>query len=178
MKKEPDNAQLLFSTNTYSGLYIAKQYYEDKHYLWFAPLFHDPQQPKTSDPLCRCQMLLSTVATNDTHDEFLAKIRQGMEVGVQTKLKASVITEEESLEIRAIIDNSRKETGIREWCMPVVVVTTWSKVKQYRVELESNKKASSSSMELLCENVPRSVFDVIILEDIMNQYNPFKRGGV
>ena len=175
---ELDETQLLFSTNTYLGLYIAQRFYKKNHYLWFTTAFHNVSQPKTSDPLCRCQMLLDTIATKDTHDEFLEKIRIGMERGVQSNLKASIITEEESLQIRALIDLSRQELSIRDWCMPIVIVTTWSKVKPYNVKLSSDKMASSSSIELLCQNVPRSAFDVINLEDIMNRYAPFSRGVI
>ena len=173
-----DDSQLLFSTNTYLGLYIAQKFYHGKHYLWFASSFNDPKQPKTSDPLCRCQMMLKTVATKDTHDEFLEGIREGMERGVQTKLKEGCITEDTSLKIRKLIDVSRKEDEIRTWCMPVVLVTTWGLVKEYEKKLSADKKASSTSVEILCNNVPREAFDLINLEHIMNEYEPFRRGDV
>jgi hypothetical protein len=173
-----DDTQLLFSTNTFLGLYIAKKFYGNRHYIWFTTSFHDSSQPKTSDPLCRCQMLLKTIATQDTHDEFLENIRIGMERGAQTKLDASAISKDESLKIRALIDKSRDEACIRDWCMPIVVITTWSEVKQFRVPLPADKKASSSSIEILCNEVPRSVFDIFNLEDIMNDYNPFRRGDI
>lgn len=173
-----DDTQMLFSTNTFLGLYIAKKFYGNKHYLWFTTSFHESDQPKTSDPLCRCQMLLKTVATCDTHDEFLENIRMGMERGAQTKLDASTITKEESLQIRALVHNSRSEENIRNWCMPIVVVTTFGAVKDFVIPLSADKKASSSSIEILCSDVPRAVFDVVNLEDIMSDYRPFRRGDV
>lgn len=173
-----DDLQVLFSTNTYLGLYIAKKFYRDKHYLWFAASFNDPRQPKTSDPLCRCQMMLKTVATKDTHDEFMRGIREGMEYGVQVKLKEGCITEDTSLKIRKLIDASREEERIRDWCMPVILVTTWGRIKEYEQELTADKKASSTSVEILCNNVPREAFDLINLEHIMNEYPPFRRGDI
>lgn len=173
-----DDLQLLFSTNTYLGLYIAKKFYNDKHYLWFASSFNNPRQPKTSNPLSRCQMMLKTVATKDTHDEFLKAIREGMERGVQEKLKKGCITEDISLKIRKLIDRSREEDSIRDWCMPVVLVTTRDRIKEYEQELTADKKASSISVEILCKNVPREAFDLINLEHIMNEYPPFRRGDI
>lgn len=173
-----DDMQLLFSTNTYLGLFISKKYYGDKHYLWFTTSFHEPSQPKTSDPLCRCQMLLKTVATHDTHDEFLEGIRIGMERGAQFNLDAERITKEDSLRIRALIDDSRKEQRIRDWCMPIVVITTWGRVKHYNQPLSADRKASADSVELLCRDVPRSVFEVVNLENIMVDYYPFSRGEI
>ena len=171
-----DDLQMLFSTNTYIGLFIAQKFYDGKHYLWFATAFHDPNQPKTSDPLCRCQMMLKTVATKDTHDEFMNKIRENMERGVQMKLKEGFITEETSLKIRKLIDVSREEDSLRYWCMPVVLVSTWGRIKDFALTLASDKKASGASAEILCSGVPRNAFELINLEHIMNEYSPFRRG--
>lgn len=123
-------------------------------------------------------MLLKTIATHDKNDEFLKKIRIGMEQGAQAKLDGSIITQRESLTIRALIEDSRREQGIRDWCMPVVVITTWGRVKHYNVPLRDEEKASSSSVEILCRNVPRSQFDVINLEYIMNDYDPFRKEDI
>lgn len=173
-----NDLQVLFSTNTYIGLYIAKTFYGNRHYLWFATSFNDPDQPKTSDPLCRCQMMLKTVATKDTHDEFMCKIRDGLEYGVQAKLKEGCITNDTSLKIRKLIEASREENQLRNWCMPVVLVTTWGRIKEYEKELTADKKASSTSSEILCNDVPRGAFDLINLEHIMNEYQPFRRGDI
>ena len=62
--------------------------------------------------------------------------------------------------------------------MPVVLVTTWGRIKEYEKELTADKKASSTSSEILCNDVPRGAFDLINLEHIMNEYQPFRRGDV
>lgn len=62
--------------------------------------------------------------------------------------------------------------------MPVVLVTTRDRIKEYEQELTADKKASSISVEILCKNVPREAFDLINLEHIMNEYPPFRRGDI
>lgn len=101
-----------------------------------------------------------------------------MQRGVQSNLDSARITKETSLQIRKLIDESRKEENLRNWCMPVIVITTWGQVAPYLAPLSPEQKASSTSIEILCEQVPRSTFDVMNLEHIMNEYAPFRRGEI
>lgn len=168
-----DDNTLLFSANTYLGMYIAKKYYHNYHYLWFTTAFNDRSQPKSSNPFERCQMLLKAIATGDAHDDFIRNICDKMKEGVEVKLRENIITKDDSLKIRKLIEEARNDSPMGESFMPVVVITTWEKVKEFNKELDHSEKASSSSIELLCSDVPRDRFDIVNFEQLLNNIDPF-----
>lgn len=164
---------LLFSVNSKLAFRIAEKYYQGVHYAWFAPRFDFGNlQPASSNPRSICNHILISIVSHDTHCEKLKRIRQGMREGARVKLKNGIITEDQELEIRALIERSEVDLSLM---MPVVFVGAWHSLKDSCEVVPVEDAASKNSKEYIGRNLPRELFDVIDVEKILSNIDSFER---
>lgn len=170
-KTTHDSNKLMFSTNTLLGYLIAEKYYNHVHYAWFTTRFDlGTSQPASSNPRAICNEILNAIASNDHHCEKLERICTGIQRGAYQKMKAGIISEQQELEIRSLVQRAKNELYL---LMPVVYVSHWSMLNGYAEEAE--EKASSASIEFICRELPRDAFDIIEMQELLNDIECFKR---
>lgn len=67
MTKLKPNDFLLYSTGTALAYKIAKEYYNNEHYVWCTEAFDAALQPGTSNPRTLCSRYLEQILKNDRH---------------------------------------------------------------------------------------------------------------
>ena len=77
------------------------------------------------------------------------------------------------MEIRALVAESRKELHLMT---PVIFVAPWSQIKDICEIVSPDRAASPNSIEYLCEHLPRSRFEPIILRKVMQSIDQFNGG--
>lgn len=170
-KMSYDSHKLMFSTNTLLGYLIAEKYYNQVHYAWFTTQFDlGTLQPASSNPRAICNEILNAIASDDHNSEKLERIRAGIQRGAYQKMKAGIINEQQELEIRSLVQRTKNELYL---LMPVVYVSHWSMLNDYAEE--AKEKASSASIEFICRELPREAFDIIEMQELLNDIECFKR---
>lgn len=168
---EHNDHKLMFSTNTLLGYLIAEKYYHHVHYAWFTTQFDlGTSQPASSNPRAICNEILNAIASDDHHSEKLERICMGIQRGAYQKMKAGVIDEKQELEIRSLVQRAKSELYL---LMPVVYVSHWTMLNDYAEEAE--EKASNTSIEYICRELPRDAFDIIEMQELLNDIECFKR---
>ena len=173
-KEEPaQGKKVLFSANTYLGYVIAEHFYNHIHYAWFTTRFDfGTSQPASSNPRAICNEILNAVASNDHHCEKINRIGEKILVGAYSKRKEKTIDEEQEKTIRALVERSKKELYLM---MPVIYVASWDVIKDYCEIVDEKNKASTTSIEYLCRELPRHLFDIIELQELLNDVDCFRR---
>ena len=170
-KTNHDSHKLMFSTNTLLGYLIAEKYYDHVHYAWFTTQFDmGISQPASSNPRAICNEILNAIASDDHQSEKLERICAGIQRGAYQKMKAGIISKQQELEIRSLVQRAKNELYL---LMPVVYVSHWSMLIDYAEE--AKKKASNASIEFICRELPRAAFDIIELQELLNDIECFKR---
>lgn len=155
---------VLYSTNTLLAFRIAEKYYQGKHYVWCAPYFSanslpeaERTTPPSSTPSAIYDRLYQEAFSGDEHEQWkIDANKTGLRNGAEAKAKAGVITEQQKLEIQAMI-NSAKPRHFR----PLLYIIPYSSILDLLKKPAVEKRADILSEEYIIESLPRSTFDYI-----------------
>lgn len=156
------NDFLLYSTCTSLAYKIAKEYYNNVHYVWCTESFDAALQPGTSNPRTLCTRYLEQILKNDRHATEISNNKAGILKGAAEKLKQGIITKEQHEEISA-----RVAFATNEEFYPVVYLINKRLVKKRLKVVDANDAASNSSIEYIITDLQRNEFELIRIRDIL-----------
>lgn len=163
MKNVKINDVLLYSTCTLLAYRIAKEYYNNVHYVWCTEAFDAALQPGTSNPRTLCTRYLEQIIKNDRHAVEIRNNRTGILKGASEKLKQGVINEQQYKEIAAIVAYAKNEEFY-----PVIYLINKKAVKKRLKVVEKREAASDSSIEYIIDDLNHDEFEIISVKDILN----------
>lgn len=163
MSLDSDRYPFLYSTGTLLSYRIAKKYYNDTHYVWCTTKFNSKLQPPTSNPLTICRRYLEQSVTSDRHSHEIEQNKAGILKGAKIKYDNNIITKKQYIEIRSIVNSSEYKDFL-----PVIYIINSSKIKHKCKEIETEKKASDSSVEFIIEDLKYDEFEIIKIKDIID----------
>lgn len=156
---------LLYSAGTWLSHVIAKDYYNDQHYLWCTPIFDAKAvaQPSAVPPPSSCPKeiyleLAKAVTLGDTHCPKIKLVKEGILRGAQAKRKAGIITASEFKRIGEMVELAQ----VRDF-KPYIYIMVFEDVKRLLLDVSPEKRANSLSPEYIIEHLPRPFFEVIDL---------------
>ena len=163
MKTSGRDHILLYSANTRLAYLIAQRYYRGEHYVWCTPYF-DPNSissleytvPPSSSPVEIYLGLLQDVDRGDHHSAKVEANKAGILRGIQHKLEAGVINEEDATEITSIV----AKADIKDFS-PIIFVIPFELVKDKLKPVPVSQRAHPISDEFTIDKLPRECFDVI-----------------
>ena len=155
---------VMYSTNTWLAYRIAQEYYKGVHYVWCAPYFssnsvseYDRTNPPSSTPSTIYDRLYQEACSRDRHSRYnIEANKAGLRKGAEEKAKAKLITDQQRLEILAIIAGAE-----RIHFKPLLYVIPYSSVTNLVKKADIEERADVLSQEFIIENLPRSAFDYI-----------------
>lgn len=155
---------ILYSQATEISYKINQKYYNDVHYVWCAeePL-GDYLQAGTSDPIERCNRILTAIYSGDCHEHLIDENKKGIRLGALVKKKAGIITKEQEEEIIALLRSAELSDF-----SPVLYIIPFDRVKDILEVAPDSEKASLTSVEYIIRNLKRCQFDIIHFNDAIN----------
>ena len=147
---------LLYSTVTTLAYKIAKEYYNNVHYVWCTDSFDALLQPGTSNPRTLCSRYLEQIITQDRHATEIKNNKAGILKGATSKLREGIITVEQYDEIKIKVNYAPMEEFY-----PVVYLIDKRTVKKRLKIVNPNDKASDASIEYIIADLKRNEFEII-----------------
>lgn len=157
------NDMLLYSTGTALAYRIAKDYYQNIHYVWCTESFDAALQPGTSNPRTLCNRYLDQILKNDCHATEIKNNQAGILKGASVKLKQGVINQKQYKEIEILVACAKYEEFY-----PVIYLINKRLVKKRLKIVNQNDAASNNSVEYIIEDLKRNEFDIIRIKDILS----------
>ena len=157
------NDFLLYSTCTMLAYRIAKDYYNNIHYVWCTESFDAALQPGTSNPRTLCTRYLEQIIKNDRHAVEINNNKAGILKGATEKLKQGVINQLQFEEISARVAYANNEDFY-----PVIYLIKKKAVKKRLLIVNPSDAASNSSIEYIITDLKRSEFELIRVRDIIS----------
>ena len=157
------NDLLLYSTCTALAYKIAKEYYQNVHYVWCTESFDAAVQPGTSNPRTLCTRYLEQIIKNDSHATEINNNKAGILKGAATKLKQGVITKEQHDEISMRVAFAQNEDFY-----PVIYLINKKAVKKRLQVVNTSDAASEYSIEYIISDLKASEFELIRIKDILS----------
>lgn len=154
---------LLYSAGTALAYRIAKEYYNNEHYVWCTESFDAALQPGTSNPRTLCTRYLEQIIKNDRHAPEINNNKVGILKGAAEKLKQGVISTAQHDEISTIVALARNEDFY-----PVIYLINKKAVKKRLIVVNPTDKASNSSIEYIIPDLKRNEFEIIRMKDILS----------
>lgn len=154
---------LLYSTGTALAYKIAKEYYNNIHYVWCTESFDAVLQPGTSNPRTLCSRYLDQIIKRDRHATEINNNKAGILKGAQAKLKQRVITEEQHHEIKVKVAYANMEEFY-----PVIYLINKKAVKKRLKVVNPDDKASDTSIEYIITDLKRNEFEIIRIKDMLS----------
>lgn len=162
MLRYKPNDYLLYSTGTALAYKIAKEYYNNEHYVWCTESFDAALQPGTSNPRTLCSRYLEQILKNDRHATEIDNNKAGILKGAKVKFDQGIINEEQHREISARVAYARNEEFY-----PVIFLINKKAVKKRLVVVNPSDKASNSSIEYIITDLKPNEFELIRMRDIL-----------
>lgn len=156
------NDLLLYSTCTMLAYKIAKDYYNNIHYVWCTESFDATLQPGTSNPRTLCTRYLEQIIKNDRHATEIKNNKAGILKGASEKIKQGVISQQQLDEISARVAYANNEDFY-----PVVYLINKKAVKKRLIIVNPSDAASNSSVEYIITDLKRNEFELIRIRDII-----------
>lgn len=153
---------LLYSTCTELAYRIAKQYYNDIHYVWCTEAFDAAVQPGTSNPRTLCNRYLEQIIKNDRHATEINNNKVGILKGATAKLKEGTITTQQYEEIK----NRVAYAEMTEF-YPVIYLIDKKAVNKRLIIVDKSDAASNNSIEYILDDLQGNEFEIIRLKDIL-----------
>lgn len=153
---------LLYSTGTALAYKIAKEYYNNIHYVWCTDSFDALLQPGTSNPRTLCSRYLEQIITQDRHATEIENNKAGILKGATAKLNQGIITEEQFNEISIKVGFASMEDFY-----PVIYLINKKSVKKRLQIVNPNDKASNTSIEYIIKDLKRNEFEIIRIKDML-----------
>jgi len=158
---------LLYSTNTWLAYMIAQTFYRGEHYVWCSPYFNalavapaERTIPPSSVPGKLYRQFYDDAFSGERHSDRIRLNRAGLRRGAVFKERAGVITEDQRLEINAIVARAQN-IDFR----PLVYVIPFAPVRDMITEVPVGERSHPLSRECRIERLPRSHFDIIDLHE-------------
>lgn len=145
----------VFSCVTQLAHKIAKEYYEDMHYVWCSPKFGSDNPPSSTPKTIFCR-LEEDICGNDKHSDAIKRNKMGLRKGAKQKCHDGVITTEVQKEILKIVSKAQLTDF-----SPLIFVISYDQVASLVKKVDPAKRADPFSEELLIEKLPGSDFGVI-----------------
>ena len=142
---------------------IAKDYYNNIHYVWCTESFDAALQPGTSNPRTLCTRYLEQIIKNDRHAVEINNNKAGILKGATEKLKQGVINQLQFEEISARVAYANNEDFY-----PVIYLIKKKAVKKRLLIVNPSDAASNSSIEYIITDLKRSEFELIRVRDIIS----------
>lgn len=162
MTKLKPNDFLLYSTGTALAYKIAKEYYNNEHYVWCTEAFDAALQPGTSNPRTLCSRYLEQILKNDRHATEINNNKAGILKGAKAKFDQGIINEDQHREIAARVAYASNEDFY-----PVIFLINKRAVKKRLIIVNPHDKASNSSIEYIITDLKRNEFELIRTKDIL-----------
>lgn len=156
------NDFLLYSTCTTLAYKIAKEYYQNVHYVWCTESFDAAVQPGTSNPRTLCTRYLEQIIKNDNHATEINNNKAGILKGAAEKLKQGVISVEQYEEIRI-----RVAYAPNDEFYPVIYLINKKAVKKRLNVVKASDAASEYSIEYIIPDLKANEFELIRIKDIL-----------
>ena len=158
--------RLLYSTNARVAYQIAKKFYGDiHHHVWCAPTFDLAPQympsPPSSMPRYRYKEIHSESRAGDSHGALILTTKEGLLSGADKNLTEGRITLTQRDEIRYYVSKA----GLAEY-KPLLYVMVYDEVKHLAKLVPIDQRANPLFDEYIIEELPRSLFEVLDLEDL------------
>ncbi len=156
------NDFLLYSTCTWLAYKIAKDYYNNIHYVWCTESFDASLQPGTSNPRTLCTRYLEQIIKRDRHATEIDNNKVGILKGATEKLNQRIITKEQYDEICMRVAYASDEEFY-----PVIYLINKKAVKKRLIVVSKSDAASDSSIEYIIKDLKRNEFDLVRVQDII-----------
>lgn len=153
---------LLYSTGTEFAYKIAKEYYNNVHYVWCTDSFDAALQPGTSNPRTLCTRFLEQIIKKDRHATEINNNKAGILKGAAAKLAQGIITQEQHQEICTRVAFAENEAFY-----PVIYLIKKSAVRKRLMVVDPSDTASNSSVEYIIKDLQRNEFELIHVKDIL-----------
>lgn len=154
---------ILYSTGTLLAYNIAKDYYNNIHYVWCTESFDAALQPGTSNPRTLCSRYLDQIIKKDRHAIEINNNKAGILKGASAKLKQGIITDEQYHEISLKVRFSCPEDFY-----PVIYLINKKAVKGKLKVVNPDDKASDTSIEYIIDDLKRNEFELIRIKDMLS----------
>lgn len=161
--------RILYSTNCLLAYRVNQLYYDDKHYIWAATeagteVDADPllANPPTSQPMHRYKQLALESQRGDLHGLFIKEQKAGIRRGAEVKYETNVISAKHRDTIFKMV-----ELSVPADFKPLLYAMAYDDVKDLVRVPEVGELAHPCSSEFLIEALPRALFRVHDLTDLM-----------
>ncbi|GAB3791791.1 hypothetical protein GCM10028819_00810 [Spirosoma humi] len=155
---------IYYSVNTRLAYEINEKYYNNMHYVWCSPFFHEVGQPASSNPKEIYKELRRDVESEDEHS---AKIRQnvsGIRRGARFKHDNRLISFTQFEEIKAMVNRSWQRKIFSDFTPFIYIIPHNAHIETILKPVGLKDKASIRSIEYQIKELPRDLFDVISVD--------------
>lgn len=156
--------KMLYSQVTKIAYEIEQDYYGGIHYVWCCDMpTYGPSQPPTSDPIERCQRIISAIYSNDRHEALIEENKKSIRNGALYKCRDKVISNAQRKEITVKIKGAK----IRDFS-PLLLIIDYEKVRTRLIPVDPSDKASDISEEYKIIDLRNDEFDIVDFEKAIN----------
>lgn len=161
-KKVKNLPLVLYSARPLITFWISERFYNQIHYLWTAPFFDisDLSNPQSSSPAHIYNELKNAVLSNDLHSSKIAEVKLGLIKGAKMQLEKNIIDSETVDEINYMVNTST----VNDF-RPIVYVIPTKGIEHLIKEAKISERANPFSKEYIIENLHRSNFDIINIDN-------------
>lgn len=170
MKIDVDKYPYLFSTTTKIAKNIDDDFYGEKHFVWIALKFDDPDQAANSNPLTIANNFIREVVTFDGHHDRINANVVGILNGVKEMRKLNMISEEDKKDIMR-----RMHIATYDDFLPLLYVIDAKKVASRIIEVPPDKAAKPDSPEYKLLDLQNGEYELIDLSDVICNAKRIKR---
>jgi hypothetical protein len=147
---------ILYCQKTLIDLKIAERFYVDMHYCWVTTEFDKKDNPTSSNPKKRYEILKNDVDSGDLDSLMIKQNKSGMKNGANKLRLDGIISVQQESEIIDIIDGA-----LINHFKPKILVIPYDLVKLDLRPVSPNKRANTLSDEYIIEKLSRDKFDII-----------------
>jgi len=152
--------QIYYGVCTKLAFEINENYYGGKHFGWFAPYFHEPSAPPSSNPHDIYYRFEEDSRRMDEHSTIIKENRSGIIRGANFMLKNSTISSSTFNDITRLA--KRADFQKFQPILMIVPLTPTIQTKLTQVPLSS--RAGSHSMEYQIAGIDKTEFQAIRLK--------------
>lgn len=161
------DSSVLYSLGTRLAYKIDNEFYSRKHFVWCTIHFHSDKQAPSSNPYTIAKRFLSQVLSGDRHDPFIKSNAIGILRGAKSHYENGDISTRQYNTLKQIV-----RLAEYKHFMPILYIIDAKKTIRRAKIVESKKKASDSSVELIIEDLTDGEFEIIdfsrLLDDLVH----------
>lgn len=153
---DTEEVPFLYSAGTKLAYDIAKDYYNNTHYVWCAVKFNSPNQAPTSNPATICNRYLSQIISGDRHMDEIPRNITGILNGAKHKFSSGIISDDQRKGISGIVNCAK----YRDF-MPILYIIDSKKVINKLKIVPEEERACPEIVEYRIFDLEPGEFEII-----------------